>query len=68
MNNQQTLAQAQIVEQLLEQNGVTVADVNVTTECEELFLTIDLNDVDVDPDADSTPIDPARVGGGTIKE
>lgn len=67
MNSNQTLARAQIVEQLLEQHDVAVDDVTVSTESGDITVTVDADHVDHDPDDADSPVDPQKIGGGTVK-
>lgn len=65
MTNQQTLAQAATVEQLLRTNGITVSNFTLTADG-QFRLDVDLDASDID--TENVEIGPARAGGGTIKE
>lgn len=66
MSNQHTLAQAQIVNSLLNDNGVP-ADIHVDTETGEIVATVNARHVSLDPTDPESPVDPQKIGGGTIK-
>lgn len=65
MSNQQTLARAATVEQLLSQHGVDVDDLVIHTRDGRCHIEVDLSSSAIDPER--APVDPSKIGGGTIK-